>query len=381
MELSLVRKEPDPLRAQPSRPKPCPRPAPPLVSIIIDNFNYAPYLTRCIDSALAQTHRSVEVIVVDDASTDGSQQIIERYRSRVTVVQQPVNRGQGAAFNAGFWASHGEIVMFLDADDWLYPNAAERVAALWRPALSKIHFRLHLVDKHGVRIDTYPAPELRLDRGDVVPLLLEFGRYETVVTSGNAFSRRALERNLPIPAEEFRIAADGYLASVVPFHGTIECIDACLGAYRVHGTNAYAVEKRPRGMEDLSVRVRRFLEHDAHKLSVLRNKASSVGLRLDEEAQLRDPNHVELRLASLRLDPHAHPYAADSRLSLAVRGVAASRRARLPWPRRAMIAVWFLIVGLGPRRLALPALRWKMQPSSRPEWIDRQVKLARRMLS
>ena len=45
----------------------------------------------------------------------------------------------------------------------------------------------------------YPARELRLDQGDVVPLLLEFGRYETVVTSGNAFSRAALESNLPIP--------------------------------------------------------------------------------------------------------------------------------------------------------------------------------------
>lgn len=177
---------------------------PPLISIVIDNFNYARFLVQSIDSALAQTYSRIEVIVVDDASTDGSRDVIGQYAHRVVTVLQASNRGQGGAFNAGFLASRGDIIMFLDADDWLYPHAAERIASQWLPGQSKTHFRLDLVDAGGVRIDTHPAPEVRLDRGDVVPLLLDFGRYETVVTSGNAFARSALESNLPMPATRSR---------------------------------------------------------------------------------------------------------------------------------------------------------------------------------
>jgi hypothetical protein len=352
----------------------------PLVSIVIDNFNYARFLKQSIDSALAQVYPRVEVIVVDDASTDGSRAIIEHYGSRVRAVFQPHNRGQGGAFNAGFEASRGDIVMFLDADDWLYPSAVQRIVSAWLPGQSKTHFRLDLVDMAGAAIDIHPAPEVRLDRGDVVPLLLEFGRYETVVTSGNAFARAALEHNLPMPEEPFRIAADGYLATVVPFDGPVVSIEECLGAYRMHGANAYANARAP-ASDELCLRTRKFLTHDAAKEPVLRGKARAAGFTLVGAPQLRDPGHLELRLASLRLDPAGHPYRGDRRLILALRGVAASRRARLPWPRRAVLGLWFLAAGLLPRRIALHAIRWKMQPTTRPSGVDRNIKRLRRMLS
>jgi hypothetical protein len=369
------------MHPQPVRPSQGPRAAFPLVSIVVDNFNYAGFVRQSIDSALAQTYPNVEVIVVDDASTDGSQQVIAEYGQRVTVVQHDLNRGQGSAFNDGFRASSGDIVMFLDADDWLYSDAVERVVAAWRPGQSKLHFRLHLVDRAGAVIDTYPAPELRLDRGDVVPLMLEFGRYETVVTSGNAFAREALKRTLPMPEEEFRIAADGYLATAVPFYGPIGCVDDCLGAYRVHGANGYAVSRRDSQVDDLLTRTRKILSHEARKMPVLLERAATAGLTIKGSPQLRDPSHLELRLASLRLDPRHHPNRHDGRFGLTMRGVAASRRARLPVARRAVLALWFLLVGLLPSRLAVPLLRWKMHPPSRPEWIDRQVKRARRFLT
>jgi hypothetical protein len=352
----------------------------PLVSIVIDNFNYARFLAQSIDSALAQTYPRVEVIVVDDASTDGSREIIESYLPHVRAVFQTANRGQGGAFNEGFAASRGEIVMFLDADDWLYPAAVQRIVSAWVPGQSKTHFRLHLVDAAGALIDVHPAPEVRLDRGEVVPLLLELGRYETVVTSGNAFARAALECNLPMPEEQFRIAADGYLATVVPFHGPVVCIEDCLGAYRMHGANAYANARAP-ASDELCVRTRKFLAHDAHKEPVLKAKVLAAGLELAGDPQLRDPVHLELRLASLRLDPAGHPYPADRRLNLALLGVAASRRARLSWRRRSVIALWFLVAALLPRRIALPAIRWKMQPTARPGGVDRHIKRLRRLLS
>jgi glycosyltransferase involved in cell wall biosynthesis len=125
---------------------PSPRP---MVSIVIDNYNYEPFIGNAIESALRQIYPRVEVIVVDDGSTDGSRRVIDRYRDRVVAVEQ-ANGGQAAAVNAGFAASRGDLIMFLDADDELRPQAAERVVRHLRPGVAKLPFRLDAVDKDGV---------------------------------------------------------------------------------------------------------------------------------------------------------------------------------------------------------------------------------------
>src|SRR5260370_40244769 len=122
----------------------------------------------------------------------------------------------------------------------LFRSAAERVVSAWRPGISKLQYRLHLVDREGNKIDLFPAPEIRFDSGDVVPLLLAAGRYEATVTSGTAFSRGALEKTLPSPQEEFRIAADGSLVTLVPLCGPVASLEEPLGAYRQHGENAWS---------------------------------------------------------------------------------------------------------------------------------------------
>src|SRR5205085_8851297 len=95
----------------------------PLVSIVVTNYNYARYLERAVDSALRQTYRPLEVIVVDDGSTDESRTVIAGYGDRVRPVLRS-NGGNAAAYNSGFAASRGDILLFLDADDALYPQAA-----------------------------------------------------------------------------------------------------------------------------------------------------------------------------------------------------------------------------------------------------------------
>jgi hypothetical protein len=83
----------------------------PLVSILINNYNYAHFVTEAIESALAQTYRHVEIIVVDDGSTDDSREVIGRFGNLVRMVAKE-NGGQASAFNAGFAASKGEIICF-----------------------------------------------------------------------------------------------------------------------------------------------------------------------------------------------------------------------------------------------------------------------------
>jgi glycosyltransferase involved in cell wall biosynthesis len=100
----------------------------PLVSVIIPAHNVASYLPEAVDSALAQTYPRVEVVVVDDGSTDATPEVIARYGSRIVAVRQE-NRGPGAARNAAIRASHGDVLALLDSDDVWLPTRLERMVA------------------------------------------------------------------------------------------------------------------------------------------------------------------------------------------------------------------------------------------------------------
>lgn len=106
--------------------------ASPLVSVIVLNFNGAAILPRCLDQLLAQTYKQREIIVVDNASTDGSAEVLSAYASRgVRTVASPVNRGCAGGRNAGLEAARGEVIAFMDNDGYADPNwLAEAIATL-----------------------------------------------------------------------------------------------------------------------------------------------------------------------------------------------------------------------------------------------------------
>lgn len=143
------------------------------VSIIISNYNYARFLRRAVGSALEQDYDNVEVIVVDDASTDNSAEVIASYGSSIKACLKEANGGHGGAFNTGFAASSGEIVLFLDADDYLYPNAVSEIVNAWEDDTVQVQFRLHLVDEDQQVKDIFPPSELPFDSGDVTSKLLQ----------------------------------------------------------------------------------------------------------------------------------------------------------------------------------------------------------------
>jgi hypothetical protein len=208
------------------------------VSVIIDSYNYARFLPEAIDSALAQTYPHLEVIVVDDGSRDDSRDVIARYQSRVTAVLKD-NGGQASALNAGFRASHGEIVCFLDSDDSLSATAVAQAVDLFvDPDVAKVHWPLWIVDADG-RTTGKQMPQKELPEGDLRATVLQDGpwSYATPPTSGNAWSRTFLERVLPIPEEEYKTCPDSYLSTLVPLFGSVKRIDQPQGCYRVHGQN------------------------------------------------------------------------------------------------------------------------------------------------
>ncbi|MBB3609354.1 glycosyltransferase [Rhizobium sp. BK602] len=341
------------------------------VSIIISNYNYARFLRRAVDSALEQTYDNVEVIVVDDASTDESADIIAFYGSRIRACRKKTNGGHGAAFNTGFAESHGDIVLFLDADDYLYPNAVADILDAWDDEIAQMQFRLHIVDEDQEIKDVFPPPEMPFDSGDVMPKLLQRGRYQTTVTSGLAFRRAALEAVMPVPEADFRQGADGYLVTVAPLHGKVASIEACLGAYRIHGANHSVFA------EKLGQRARWRMEHDFHRVEALSEQAAEVGLVVPPDVTLHDPVHLEERLASLCIDRAHHPMVSDSRFALGRAGAVASMEMNASLRRRTMLAAWFLSVGVLPRRMAQAVLSWKLVASSRPAFLLRISKTIR----
>ncbi len=99
----------------------------PLLSVIVPVYKVEKYLQRCLDSIINQTYKNLEIILVDDGSPDNSGKICDEYAQkdkRIKVIHQK-NKGQGAARNAGIIASKGELITFIDSDDWIECNMYE----------------------------------------------------------------------------------------------------------------------------------------------------------------------------------------------------------------------------------------------------------------
>jgi glycosyltransferase involved in cell wall biosynthesis len=209
----------------------------PLVSVIITNYNYAHYLKQAIDSALAQTYSNLEVIVVDDGSQDDSQEVIRRYGDRVIPIFKE-NGGQASGFNAGFAASRGALICFLDADDLWPPSKVEAIvqASLSNPEAVLIYHKMQSIDSQEV---PYGKPwPFTLWQGQITDRVVRSGGWwRHPPTSGLCGTRSFLEHIMPIPQQEYRLAADAYIAYLAPLLGKIVGVDEVLALYRVHGAN------------------------------------------------------------------------------------------------------------------------------------------------
>ena len=207
-----------------------------VVSVIINNYNYGDFVSRAVESVLAQEGPAPEIVVVDDGSTDRSRSVLEAYRGRVTLVLQE-NAGQAAAINAGVSASSGDILCFLDSDDWWAPAKVAAVSAAMAaaPEAVLLYHRLRLTDGLGQPIRGEVPRSLLA--GDLSPRLLRTaGCWPFPVTSAIAVRRSALQAAGPIPSG-LRISADAWLVGVLPFLGEVAALPRTLGFYRLHDAN------------------------------------------------------------------------------------------------------------------------------------------------
>jgi glycosyltransferase involved in cell wall biosynthesis len=213
----------------------------PLVSIIINNYNYGDYLEEAIISALDQNYDNIEVIVVDDGSTDNSRDVIKRYSDRIITIFKE-NGGQSSAINAGVSSSRGEIICLLDSDDVFNPNKVEIIVDFLKNNKSTnpykmVYHLLELIDRDGNLIGGTKPKALF----NAPPNLYEWGfKYRFVPfvcapTSGIALTRALAEITFPIP--NFSHGADAFIVYVAELLGEINGINEVLGKYRIHGQN------------------------------------------------------------------------------------------------------------------------------------------------
>ncbi|MCC7054110.1 MAG: glycosyltransferase family 2 protein [Gemmatimonadaceae bacterium] len=131
----------------------------PSFTVVIPTFNYAQFVGKAIRSALRQTHAPVQVIVVDDGSTDDTPDVLAGFGGSITVIRRS-RGGPGAARNAALEIARGECVAFLDSDDFWSPVKLERqgAAALRYPAVTMFGCGATVVDERGTMVDIRTVP-------------------------------------------------------------------------------------------------------------------------------------------------------------------------------------------------------------------------------
>lgn len=280
-------------------------------SIVIVNYNYARFVGAAIASALAQTHGSVEVVVVDNGSTDDSLDVIFGFGDRIQVVRQQVNVGQGQGFNLGLQAARGTWVLWLDADDMLDPECIARCLALAGPGTAKVQFPLRTVDAAGQPLGSV-VPFLR-HQGDVTPIVRRFGHYAGPPGSGNLYRRSAVAPYFPVCPADWPICTDTVPFVTAVFHGDVVDTGAPLGSYRLHGR---AAPDAPGYVGNFNVS----MAQEVRLNGSVRDRAVAL-LRERSSIEvpgpfLTMPTHVRYRITSWRTARAQHPHPEDTAWSL-----------------------------------------------------------------
>ena len=161
----------------------------PQVSVIIPAYNGDRYIVQAVESALCQTFTDLEIIVVDDGSTDATHQILQPYFDRIRYVYQE-NRGVAAARNRGIQEAQGEFIAFLDQDDFFLPDKLAAQIALFRqqPSLGIVNSGWRLVNQQGDAISEI-TPWLYFPKLDLETWIVQM----PVLPSAMMFSRQWLE--------------------------------------------------------------------------------------------------------------------------------------------------------------------------------------------
>jgi glycosyltransferase involved in cell wall biosynthesis len=266
----------------------------PQVSVIIPTYNCARYLPEALDSVLAQTYLDFEIIVVDDGSTDNTQEVLAPYGDQIRVIRQ-ANAGRGAARNAGILAARGEYIAFLDADDLWLPQKLEKQLALFetRPEIAWVYSdyaefgdsratQTSFFDRRGLR----PPPEGQI--------LLHVLADLSITWTGTVVARRTCFERVGLFDVSFPVVQDGDMWTRLASEFEVACADEVLALYRRHPTQVTSG--------------RNALLFDYHVWRVFRKflRSEWPHLTARQRNELARPVHAKMALCAYRLGRGAH---------------------------------------------------------------------------
>lgn len=192
------------------------------VSVIIPAYDVAVSLARCLDSVFLQEINALQVIVVNDGSTDNTPEVAKRYGERILYIEQE-NQGQGAARNTGLRAAQGEYVAFLDADDYWQPGFLRTCINFLQQQPEAIAVSTGQIIKLWGHADRINPPVLSAPLGNSVrkPCVLDdffrFWAEQDHIRTGSAVIRRRVIEQAGYQRDDLRISQDleywGYLAT------------------------------------------------------------------------------------------------------------------------------------------------------------------------
>jgi glycosyltransferase involved in cell wall biosynthesis len=262
------------------------------VSVLIDTYNHERFVEQAVVSVLEQDFPDAEreIIVVDDGSTDGTPEIVKKFEPRVRLLRKE-NGGQASAFNAGIPECKGEIVSFLDGDDWWAPGKLQAVADA-------------LASEPSIGLVGHGITEVFPDGGQHVQLLKEVHRFRVDSETGartfrlrksflgtsRMTMRAAVLRQIGRVPEALTIQADEYLFTLAGFLADVLILRESLTFYRLHAGNAFqvadgntqALRRKQKVLESLAKSITAKLEKQKVKASVARIAVEAI----ETEAEL-----------------------------------------------------------------------------------------------
>ena len=276
-----------------------------MVSVIIPAFNRVGYITEAVHSVLDQSYPNIELIVVDDGSSDGTYDLLKHFsdEQKITLLSHPnrENRGQAAALNVGLKAASGEFLAILDSDDLFVPTKlADQVRFL------ESNQSLDMVYGNGLAIDQngnplfYTLPKSHVETGDPAKILLDC----YVAIPGGALIRRSLIEKVGFFEESFRAAQDHDMAIRLFEAGQVGYLPSVAFHYRKHGDSISQKGLERRWKTGFEV-LRRAKSRYPYPPGVIRKRAAVLCFRLGQTywREGRRILAIPLLVRSALLDP------------------------------------------------------------------------------
>lgn len=212
-----------------------------LISIIIPLYNGEHFIAQTLESVLAQTYHNIEVIIVDDASTDNGCEIIRRYTtedSRVNLILSETNFGGPARpRNIGIETAQGEFIAFVDADDVWKPHKLQTQLdfLIHNPDIDMVYSSAEIIDEHG---NIYPSRKQRF-----LSLLLRLMSPKNAIIYGNFININTLMLRQPLInrfiEEKHLVAIEDWMFHILNLHDgmKIAAVEEALIYYRIHSAS------------------------------------------------------------------------------------------------------------------------------------------------